>query len=341
MNASAVPIAVINTGLVTSVGLSAPATCAAIRAKLTNPSPTGFVDAGGEFVMAHQVELEQPWRGVTKLARMAAMAIAECLEGVPREDWSKIPLFLCVAESERPGRLDSLDQQLYSEIEQLLDTRFAPESIIVPRGRVSVALALARARELMAAQKAPHVVIAASDSLLSWPTLRTYQGEDRLLTATNSNGFMPGEAAGALLVGPSARAGELTCAGFGFGTEPARINSGEPLRADGLTKAIKDALLDAGREIHTMSVRITDLSGEQYYFKEAALALSRIQRVRTEEFDIWHPAECCGEVGAASGLICVAVAHMASKKHYAPGDGRLLHFANDDGARAALVGVVC
>lgn len=333
-------IAVLNTGLVTSVGLSAPSSCAAIRAKLTNPSPTGFVDAAGELLMAHQVALEQPWRGIAKLARMAAMAIAECLDGVPREDWSKIPLFLCVAESERPGRFDALDRELYFEIEQVLDIKFAPESIIVPRGRVGVALALARARELIATQKAPQVLIAASDSLLSWPTLRTYQGEDRLLTAANSNGFMPGEAAGALLVGPSTRAGEFTCAGFGFGTEPAHIDSGEPLRADGLTRAIKDALLDAGREIHTMQVRITDLSGEQYYFKEAALALSRIQRIRTEEFDIWHPAESCGEVGAAAGVLCVAVAHMASKKHYAPGDGRLLHFANDDGARAALVAVV-
>src|SRR5687767_7381335 len=115
MSASAMPIAVLNTGLVTSVGSSAPASCAAIRAKLTNPSPTGFVDAAGELVMAHQVALEQPWRGVAKLARMAAMAIAECLEGVPREDWSKIPLFLCVAESERPGRFDTLDRQLYFE----------------------------------------------------------------------------------------------------------------------------------------------------------------------------------------------------------------------------------
>jgi 3-oxoacyl-[acyl-carrier-protein] synthase-1 len=259
---------------------------------------------------------------------------------VPREDWTKIPLFLCVAESERPGRFDSLDRELYFEIEQLLKTQFAAESIIVPRGRVSVALALARARELIASQKASHVLIAASDSFLSWPTLRAYQSEDRMLSPTNSNGFMPGEAAGALLVGPSTANGEFTCAGFGFGTEPARINSGEPLRAEGLTRAIKDALVDAGREVHTMNVRITDLSGEQYYFKEAALALSRIQRVRTEEFEIWHPAECCGEVGAASGVICVAVAHMASKKHYAAGDGRLLHFANDDGARAAVVGVV-
>ena len=71
------PIAIHKTGLVTSVGLTAPASCAAFRAKLTNPTETRFIDSGGEWIMAHQVALEQPWRGLTKLARMAAMAIDE------------------------------------------------------------------------------------------------------------------------------------------------------------------------------------------------------------------------------------------------------------------------
>ena len=50
------------------------------------------------------------------------------------------------------------------------------------------------------------------------------------------------------------------------------------MRADGLATAIKGALADAGCEMHDMDYRITDLSGEQYYFKEAALALSRTLR---------------------------------------------------------------
>ncbi len=143
------PIAIKSTGLVTSVGLSAPATCAAIRAKISNPTETRFIDSGGEWIMAHQVTLEQPWRGRTKLAKMAAMAIAECLEAIPREEWPTIPLLLCVAERERPGRIDGLEDQLFLDIQQELDATFAPESGIVPHGRVSAAIALAQARKLI------------------------------------------------------------------------------------------------------------------------------------------------------------------------------------------------
>ena len=329
------PIAIKSTGLVTSVGLSAPATCAAIRAKISNPTETRFIDSGGEWIMAHQVALEKPWRGRTKLTKMAAMAIAECLEGIPREEWASMPLLLCVAERERPGRLEGLDDQLFLDIQNELDARFAPESAIVAHGRVGVAIALAQARKLIHEGNTPNVLIAATDSLLTWPTLSVFERADRLLTAENSNGFMPGEGAGAVLVGRPTGKGELLCAGIGFGMEAAHIDSGEPLRAEGLTAAIKGALADAGCQMHDLDYRITDLSGEQYYFKEAALALSRTLRQRKEEFDIWHPAESTGELGAAAGLCIVSLADAASHKAYAPGDGVLAHCANDLGHRAA------
>lgn len=334
---AAQPIAIKNTGLVTSVGLSAPASCAAIRAKISNPTETRFIDSGGEWIMAHQVPLEKPWRGRAKLAKMAAMAITESLEGISREEWPGIPLLLCVAEQGRPGRLEGLDDQLFLDIQQELDARFAPQSATVAHGRVSVAIALAQARKLIHESNAPHVIIAAADSLLTWPTLSVYEREERLLTARNSNGFMPGEGGGALLVGPSGGNGELVCSGIGSGVEQAHIDSGAPLRAEGLTAAIKGALTDAGCEMHDLDYRITDLSGEQYYFKEAALALSRTLRKRKEEFDIWHPAECIGESGAAAGLAVLAAASAACRKAYSGGPNILAHMANDSGQRAAFV----
>lgn len=332
----AAPIAILKTGLVTSVGLTVSSSCAAIRAKLTNPSETRFIDSGGEWIMAHQVVLEQPWRGLAKLAKMAAMAIEEALAEVPKDKWVHIPLLLCVAEPDRPGRLDGLDDRLFPDIQAELGAKFAPQSAIVAHGRVGVAVALAQARTRLAGGCA-RVLIAATDSLLTWSTLSHYEREDRLLTARNSNGFMPGEGAGALLVGAGeGRTGELVCTGIGFGREAAHLDSGEPLRAEGLSLAIKAALADAGCAMHDMDFRITDLSGEQYYFKEAALALSRTLRQRKEEFDIWHPAECTGEQGASAGLAVVALADAACRKAFTKGPNILAHMANDAGQRAAL-----
>jgi 3-oxoacyl-[acyl-carrier-protein] synthase I len=330
------PLAVLNAGLVSSVGLSAPASCAAIRAGLTNPSPTRFFDVEGQPVMAHQVQLDQPWRGRTKLVKMAAMAIAECLAPVVREDWSKIPLMLCVAERDRPGRLDGLDELLFAEIQRALGVEFAEQSLIIPHGRVSVGTALLQARQLVS-DAVPLVLVAAVDSFVTAAAIDHFAKQQRLLSETNSNGFMPGEAACALLVGRAGPGQHLLCTGLGFATEPATIDSGEPLRAEGLAAAIRTALNEAGVELHALDFRITDISGEQYYFKEAALALLRTLRGRKEEFDIWHPAECIGEVGAAAGLSMLAVAVAACRKGYARGPGILFHAANDAGQRMAAI----
>ena len=331
------PIVVRRVGLVTSVGLTAAESCASFRAKLTNPTDSKFFGLGGEPIMVHQVPLDRPWRGIEKLSKMAAMAIREAVQSVPRSEWDMLPLILCVAEPERPGRVASLEDRLVGLVRAELGAAFASNSAVVAHGRVSVAVALARARTMLQESTAAHVIVAATDSLLAWPTLDHYDRNDRLLTARNSNGFMPGEAAGALLLGrATGEAGELACTGIGFGREAASVTTEEPLRGDGLTQAVKAALAEAGLQMQDMDFRITDNSGEQYYFKEAELALSRTLRVRKEEFDIWHPAECTGETGAASGIAIVASAHAACAKRYARGPNILAHMANDSGQRAAL-----
>lgn len=330
------PLAILKTGLMTAVGASAAASCAAFRSKLTNPTPTRFMDSTGEWIMAHQVALEEPKNGLPKLATMAATVVDEALSDVPRAEWQEIPLLLCVAEKERPGRIDGLDERLIDRVQELLGARFAGASTTVPHGRVGVAVALALARKLILAGPARRVLVAAVDSLLSWETLTHYDRADRLLRQDNSNGFMPGEGAGALLVGAATGGTELLCTGVGFGREAAHIESEEPQRAEGLCTALREAMAQAGLALHDFDYRITDLSGEQYYFKEAALALSRTMRQRKDEFDLWHPAECTGEAGALAGAAIVALADAACRKAYGKGPNIIVHLSGDAGQRAAL-----
>ena len=331
------PLAILKTGLMTAVGSDAPSCGAAFRSKLTNPTPTRFMDSTGTWIMAHQVELADEKLGLSKLARMAATVIDEVLSEVPKGEWADMALLLCVAEPERPGRLDGLDDRLFKQIQALLDTRFSAQSAIVAQGRVGVAVALTQARTLIQTGAVRRVVIVGVDSLLSWQTLMHYDRVDRLLREDNSNGFMPGEGAGALLVGDPSGKDELLCTGIGFGREAAHIDSEEPLRAEGLATAIRFALTEAGRTMHDFDYRITDLSGEQYYFKEAALALSRTLRQPKEEFDIWHPAECTGEAGALAGAAVIGLADAACRKGFTKGHNIVAHMSNDGGQRAAVL----
>jgi 3-oxoacyl-[acyl-carrier-protein] synthase-1 len=334
------PVAVLNAGMVTGVGLSAPATCAAIRCAMDNVQETRFMDSGGEWIMGSMVPMEAAWRGSTKLMKMLASVLRECSSTQTSLRLDSTPVLLCLAEKDRPGRFDDLDDQVFVGVQQDLGVNFHPKSAIFDQGRVGIAAALQRSSELIHEHKIPNVIIAGVDSLLVSQALTNFQKRARLLTSTNSDGFIPGEAAAAILVGSvqSGNLPQLVVEGVGSGIEKAAVDSEIPLRADGLVQAVNAALADAGRTMIAMDYRMTDLSGGQYFFKEAALTLARcLKEYRKENLDIWHPADCIGEVGAAIGTIMLAVCLAAAQKSYAPGTNVLCHLSNEDERRAAFV----
>jgi 3-oxoacyl-[acyl-carrier-protein] synthase-1 len=181
-------------------------------------------------------------------------------------------------------------------------------------------------------------VVVGVDSFHHAETLAAYHARRELVTARNADGFLPGEAAGAVLMtAPAANAGSLRCLGMGWGTEPSDRDRSLPLRADGLAAAVRSALAASRCSYEQLDYRISDLTGGQRAFKEAALVLTRTMRVKKEFFDIWHPADCIGRVGAASLPIMLGVALAAARRGYAPGPGVLCQVGDEDGARAALV----
>jgi 3-oxoacyl-[acyl-carrier-protein] synthase I len=319
--------------------LSTAASCAAIRAGLTNHTDTRFMNIAGKWIAGAQVRLDEPLRGQDKLVHMLSLSIEECLQDSGPPGPGTLPVLLCVAEKARVGRLSGLDEMFFDDLSRAVGIEFHPElSAVIAHGRVSVAIALLKARELLAGRGITRVLVAAADSLLAWPTLAQFEADGRLLAPGNSNGFIAGEAAGAMILAPdSGGRAALFCTGLGFATEASTIATESPLRADGLTAAIKHALADAGCGLNDLDFRITDNSGEQYYFKEASLAYTRTARARRKEFDIWHPADSIGETGSVIGIAALAVADHACRKGYAHGPGILFHCGNDAGQRAAVV----
>ncbi len=328
--------AVLASGICSAIGMTAPAACAAHRAGLINMTETRFISSGGTWIYGSQVPLSPPARGLERLAAMLEGPVGECLAAAPAGvDLSQIPVLLCVAEKNRPGRIAGIDHLLLPMVTRAHGGDPHPSSAVLPYGRAGGAVALRDAAALIATG-APAVILAGVDSYLVAATLSAFEAEERLLTEEHSNGFPAGEAGAAVLIGP-AGGGGLRIAGLGFGTEAATITSGEPLRADGMVAAVKAALADAGLSFEDVSYRIADLTGEQYYFKEASLTMTRILRVRKDMIDIWHPTSEFGFVGAACFPVMLAVALAAGRKGYAPGPVVLAHTSDDDGRRGAAV----
>lgn len=326
----------IATGMMTCVGYSGPATCAAVRAHVANFRETAFIDRSGQWIMGAQPELASE-SVEAKLDLMLALAVDECLGELHEEQRAGIPLILCLAETDRAGRVEAIESRALKALHTQLGIDFTPSASIVAAGRASAIAALMQARALIDTARHDHVLIAGVDSYLNRTTMRAFERDSRLLTSANSNGFVPGEGAAAVLItrnklglGP-----QLRIEGLGLGRDAASIRSDLPLRADGLTQAIGAALEEAKLPLHQIDYRIADLSGEQFFFKEAALAATRLLRQPHDEFDLWHPADCVGETGAVAGLLGLAIALAAGRKRYAPGPRVLLHCSSDDGLRGA------
>lgn len=332
------PFAVRTAGLISGVGNSWPASCAAIRAAVDNFSETRFIDEGGEWIIGSQVALDEPWRGREKILRMAASAVRECLAAAPAVQPPQTPLLLCLAEPARPGRFEGLDATFIQDLAQLLGVTFHPASSVITNGRVGGVVALLAARDLLSHGHRA-VVVCGADTFLTAPTLAHYEKQHRLLTSKNSDGFIPGEAAAALLLVPhkDAQPADLLCTGLALAREPAPLDSGKPCKGEGLKQAVVAALKEANHDISETQFRIADVAGEQFYFREAALMLLGTMRKRVEFYDLWTPFDCTAQIGAAAAPAIIALALAAARKGYAPGPRVLCHFANDTDERAALV----
>jgi 3-oxoacyl-[acyl-carrier-protein] synthase I len=330
------PLTILACGMTSAVGLTAAASCAAIRARLDGFKETRFMARGGERVIGVEVPLEEPWRGIPRAARMLEGPLRECLAAtnLPPE---QIPLLLCTAEADRPGRFEGLDAELLVQTQALLGATFDERSRVVPMGRVSAAVGIREVNRLVNEAGVRRVIVAGADTYLVAGTLSAFDERGRLRTPGNSNGFIPGEAAAALLLGAGNAGPGLAIRSLGLAAERASIESEEPLRAEGLTKAFSRALKSAGMEMREIGYGIGTMSGEQYWFKEFALATSRLLRDHQGPMDIWHPADAIGETGAAALPCCLAVAWMAAHKGYEAGDPVLVTASNDDGRRAALI----
>jgi 3-oxoacyl-[acyl-carrier-protein] synthase-1 len=184
-------------------------------------------------------------------------------------------------------------------------------------------------------------VVCGVDSYINASSLLWLDQHSRLKTAMNSNGVIPGEAAACVLVERTEAEPKQVCVarlvGLGFAQEKAPILSEDPLLGLGLAEAARNALGEAQLPMHEIDYRLSDVTGESYGFKEQALMLSRLLKVRRESLPVWHCADSIGETGAAAGVCQLVIAVHAWRKPYAPGKRAICCTSAVPGHRAVAV----
>lgn len=360
---------ILGVGMVTPVGLSARQTAASVRTGIGRLEESYVTDRYGEMMVMGLVdagelpalnedlaEPDEPARELSprqeRLARLAAPALLEALashgDALAR---MSLPLLLALPEA-HPETRQAVGAEMLEVLATQTERRFDPElSRTYALGRAGGFAALDDALDLLAGagrrldrrQAVPLVVVGGVDSYLDLGLLYALDGEGRLRTGEVADGFVPGEGAAFMLLGPpgsAARAGRQAIAriiGVGRACEPGHIYSSEPNRGDGLAAAFRALFERAGGAPNRNVARVyAGLNGESFWAKEWGVAQIRCAGRLRDRLRVQHPADCFGDAGAALGLVMLGLAAMDLARGRIDGDC-LVWGGADRGERGAAL----
>ena len=356
-------LAVTGLGAVSPVGLTAPATCAALRAGVARLGPVFSFLVDGELVagvpaVGGRVPLEWFSGGPEEIGRAGHRRFAVS-EPPPPETWipGGPPRLVDLArpaarEAWRDAGLDARETRwgLYlglddaDEPEPVVQasrdaTGSTPTALHAQRsGRAAALVALRQAAKDFLAGNIDAALVGGVDSRIRPEAMAALQDGGQLRSASRPQGVLPGEAAGFLVLertAPAGRAARATLQCIVTDDEPT-VGTETPNVARGLTRALRKARL-AAPPLHARPLAVCDLNGDRYRAMEWGMASMRAFADLSGSVFLWHPADCIGDAGAGLGGLNLVWAAAALAKGYAPTDQVMVWGASDGADRAAAI----
>lgn len=341
-------VAIAALGASTPVGRSAPASAAAIRAGASMFGEHPYiVHGGGERVrVASAPWLDTGLHGLERLAALLCPALDEAL--APLASSAPAPPLRCALALALPAPRPGVAANLPASLKALLGARYAPVfsgAALFPAGHAAGLLAVDAAFRQLQAGRLDACAVAGVDSYLDADALEWLEACDQLHSAGPANnawGFVPGEAAGALLMvrADVARARGLPALamvlGSGAAFETKRIKTEAVCLGEGLTQAFRAALQGLPAQGQVSDV-YCDMNGEPYRADEYGFTCLRMRGAFVSPTDFVAPADCWGDVGAASGPLHLMLPVLAGCKGYARGPLAFACASSEGGERAAVL----
>jgi 3-oxoacyl-[acyl-carrier-protein] synthase-1 len=316
------PVEITAAGMITSVGANAEMTAASVRSGISayqespilnkdfNPMIMSLVpeDALPELedgLKQHALTSRQ--QRMLRLAAPAIQSLADKLD-------SSVPLMLAGPEK-LPGRRSVISDNF---LNQLLIQSKVPidleNSYIFPYGRAGGFYALEAAMQLLESGTQGQVIVGGLDSFLDLYLLGTLDRDDRVLAEGVMDGFAPGEAAAFLLLRLADDGAGMKVFPPGLADEPGHRYSGQPYKGEGLANAVTEALVN----LQPVAIRtvLASFNGENCNAKEWGVAAIRNHQYLDADFSIIHPADCYGDIGAATGPVLMALASIGIQKGF-------------------------
>ncbi|WP_087463567.1 beta-ketoacyl synthase N-terminal-like domain-containing protein [Oleiphilus messinensis] len=330
-------------GMLNPAGLGAMASSSAIRAGISQYAETDYVNPQNVAIKMALVpddglptwtglSLSKPDARYQRMMQLAVGALSECLSAGNLN--APVPLFLALPEK-RPGRDYPALEPFLKELSLISgDTLDLVQSRIFSLGRAGGMFALASACECLQQGQAQSVIVGGVDSYLDPTLLGILDHQKRLMLANSADGFIPGEGA-AFVILEADENGKVQVAAPGVGSEPGHYYSDATCEGQGLTEAITQALDNAALKQRIQTV-VCSLNGEGAHSKEWGASCIRVVPQLAEDLVVEHPAECCGDLGAATVPTLLAHTSIGMAKGFIQGPA-LLWASSDFEPRGAAV----
>lgn len=341
------PIYVVALGASTAVGRDAWSSAAAVRAGISGFSQHPYmVDTAGEPIrVARAPWLDIDLNGIERFKALLYPAIDQAIESLlhPRMNLPRITLALGLPSS-RPGLATDFQPKLIRELEERYSNTFSAVSSF-SKGHAAGLLALDVVIKKFAQNAFDACVVAGVDSYMEPETLEWLEECDQLHGAgplNNAWGFVPGEGAGAILlvryqIAERVRLTPLAqVLGSGTAFEPKQIKTQTVCIGEGLTQAFRSGLaaLPDGAKVTDV---YCDMNGEPYRADEFGFTAVRVKECFESLSDFAAPADCWGDVSAASGPLHIGLASIAANKNYANGHSAMIWASSESGERASAL----
>ena len=338
---------VVAVGVVSAVGLTAAATAAAVRASIAAFAEfDGMVDARGDrAIVARVPRADLPVPLGERIASMAVDAAEQALAGRSLASAvGLIPIFVAIPAL-RPGLGQRFRHDVSAAFDALAGSVLGPTAapIWIEGGHCAGLQAIASGIEQLRSGMAGAVLVGAVDSYLTPQTLWWLEQTGELHGAANPFGLIPGEAAAFALLerGPAnslhASDGSTLLIDACMESAPAALTDAATAANGTALAAVINRCLEMLPPGAVVDDILCDMNGQRDRAKDYAFALPKFADRCRDAVDFRVPADCVGDVGAASGLLLVALAFEAVRKGYAHGRHQLVWTRADDGTHAALL----
>jgi 3-oxoacyl-[acyl-carrier-protein] synthase-1 len=336
-------------GMVTCVGHGAIQACSSLRAgiarirELEEPPPGADEFEWDARVGAPVDGVTDGLAGIDRYMALGAHALGDLIEtaGLSRTELDTTGLYIALPPETRDGFDPVIREMLPKRIADCIGgTALEHRTQLYLDGHAATARASLGALADLESGRFSRAIVCGVDSWLEQETLECLAEHRRLKTAEDPDGFVPGEAAACFLLEPAVSdpktAPLARLEAVATATEPHTIWSPEPSAATGLSESIRATLTqldDGGAETGLI---VCDLNGESYRAREFGNTLPRVMREIAAGGELWHPADCIGDIGAASFALSVCIGARALERGYANGGGVLVWGSSDDGLRGSL-----